>query len=51
MSLQRKWDFKRILILTFKPAVETAWQDDVTRHIDFVGWQFVCPGGKAIRRL
>jgi len=45
-ELAKKMGFKRILILTFKPAVETAWQDDISRHIDFEGWQFVCPGGK-----
>ncbi|MBQ2748033.1 MAG: restriction endonuclease, partial [Firmicutes bacterium] len=32
---------KRVLVLTFKPAVESAWQEDLMRHIDFDGWQFV----------
>ena len=33
--------FKRILILTFKPAVVSAWQEDLNSHIDFEGWQFI----------
>ena len=32
---------KRVLILTFKPAVESAWRDDLLHHRDFEGWQFV----------
>lgn len=34
-------NFKRILILTFKPAVQSAWQEDLARHRDFKGWQFI----------
>ena len=33
--------FQRVLILTFKPAVQTAWHEDLMTHIDFVGWQFI----------
>ena len=33
--------FKKILVLTFKPAVESAWQEDLARHVHFKGWQFV----------
>ena len=40
-ELAKKLDFKRILILTFKPAVESAWEDDLLSHIDFEGWQFI----------
>ena len=32
---------KRVLVLTFKPAVESAWRDDLLAHVDFDGWQFV----------
>lgn len=39
--LAKSMDFKRILVLTFKPAVESAWQEDLSHHIDFAGWQFV----------
>lgn len=34
-------DFKRVLILTFKPAVESAWSEDLMTHVDFEGWQFI----------
>lgn len=37
----RKMDLKRILVLTFKPAVESAWHEDLQTHIDFEGWQFI----------
>lgn len=40
-QLAKKMGFKRILVLTFKPAVETAWSDDLISHVDFEGWQFV----------
>ena len=40
-ELAKAMGFKRVLILTFKPAVESAWRDDLMRHIDFEGWQFV----------
>ena len=40
-QLAKAMDFKRVLVLTFKPAVESAWQEDLSHHIDFVGWQFV----------
>ena len=32
-------------MLTFKPAVQSAWEDDLKCHIDFKGWQFISPGG------
>lgn len=41
-ELAKKMGFKRILILTFKPAVQTAWREDLATHIDFEGWQFIC---------
>lgn len=40
-QLARKMNLKRILVLTFKPAVESAWRDDLVSHVDFGGWQFV----------
>lgn len=44
-QLAKQMDFKRIFILTFKPAVEQAWNEDLMNHIDFEGWQFISPGG------
>lgn len=40
-ELAKKLAAKRVLILTFKPAVESAWRDDLLHHRDFEGWQFV----------
>ena len=40
-QLARKMGFKRVLVLTFKPAVESAWREDLLTHVDFDGWQFI----------
>ena len=40
-QLAKKMGLKRVLILTFKPAVESAWEEDLLTHVDFEGWQFV----------
>jgi len=40
-QLAKRMGFKRILILTFKPAVQSAWKEDLSSHIDFEGWQFI----------
>lgn len=40
-ELAKKMGLKRILVLTFKPAVESAWADDLAHHVDFKGWQFI----------
>jgi hypothetical protein len=39
-QLARKMGFKKILVLTFKPAVENAWEEDLMLHKDFEKWQF-----------
>ena len=39
-QLAKKMKAKRVLVLTFKPAVEGAWRDDLLQHVDFEGWQF-----------
>lgn len=40
-QLAKKLDAKRVLVLTFKPAVEDAWQTDLETHIDFDGWRYL----------
>lgn len=40
-QLARKMKWTRLLVLTFKPAVESAWSDDLLHHTDFKGWQFI----------
>lgn len=40
-QLARKLGAKRVLVVTFKPAVEDAWQTDIESHVDFDGWQYM----------
>ena len=40
-QLAKKLQTKRVLVLTFKPAVEDAWQTDLENHRDFDGWQYM----------
>ncbi|CDF97825.1 Putative type III restriction system endonuclease [Avibacterium paragallinarum JF4211] len=40
-QLVKQMAWRRVLILTFKPAVKTAWQEDLQRHTDFTEWQFL----------
>lgn len=40
-QLAKKMGLSKILVLTFKPAVESAWREDLLTHIDFEGWQFI----------
>ena len=44
-QLALKMGWRKLLVLTFKPAVQSAWEDDLNCHIDFKGWQFIKPGG------
>ncbi len=39
-QLAKRMKAKRVLVLTFKPAVEDSWRDDLLRHRDFEGWQY-----------
>ena len=38
LALRMGWT--KVLVLTFKPAVKTAWEEDLLTHKDFEGWQF-----------
>ena len=40
-QLAKKLGTKRVLVVTFKPAVEDAWQTDLEAHVDFDGWQYL----------
>ncbi len=40
-QLAKKLNAKRVLVVTFKPAVEDAWQTDLENHKDFDGWQYL----------
>lgn len=40
-QLARRMGATRVLVVTFKPAVEDAWQTDLESHVDFNGWQYL----------
>lgn len=40
-QLAKKLGAKRMLVVTFKPAVEDAWRTDLESHADFDGWQYL----------
>lgn len=40
-QLARMLGAKRVLVVTFKPAVADAWQTDLESHADFDGWQYL----------
>ncbi len=42
LALEMGWT--KLLILTYKPAVEDSWRDGLERHQDFQGWQFIGKG-------
>lgn len=44
-KLAKEMGWKKILVLTFKPAVQNAWEEDLKNHIDFVEWQFLSRDG------
>jgi len=40
-QLAKKLGARRVLVVTFKPAVEDAWQTDLETHTDFDGWRYM----------
>ena len=44
-QLAKEMGWKRVLVLTFKPAVQSAWEDDLKSHVDFRQWQFISRDG------
>ncbi|MBL7035566.1 MAG: DEAD/DEAH box helicase family protein, partial [SAR324 cluster bacterium] len=44
-QLAKTMDWSKVLVLTFKPAVQSAWEGDLKNHIDFKNWQFISPNG------
>jgi len=39
-QLARRMGWKRVLVLTYKPAVRNAWRDDLVSHVDFADWVY-----------
>lgn len=40
-QLAKKLGARRVLVVTFKPAVEDAWRTDLESHVDFDGWHYL----------
>ena len=40
-QLAKRLGATKVLVVTFKPAVEDAWQHDLESHVDFDGWQYL----------
>ena len=49
LALKSNW--KKILVLTYKPAVQNAWEEDLTRHKDFSEWQFLSKDGLDFKQI
>ncbi len=45
-SLAKQMGFSKVLVLTFKPAVKNAWEEDLA-HKDFKEWQFISKDSKS----
>jgi hypothetical protein len=45
-QLARELGAKRVLVVTFKPAVEDSWKTDLETHVDFDGWKFLSKKNK-----
>ena len=45
-QLAKKLGAKRVLVVTFKPAVADAWQHDLESHADFDEWTYLSKGSE-----
>ena len=43
-QLAKKMGWTKVLVLTFKPAVQDSWRSDLQGHADFKAWQFIGKG-------
>ena len=50
-QLAKRMGWRKVLVLTFKPAVQSAWEEDLKCHVDFKGWQFISPGGLSYEKV
>lgn len=50
-QLMKKMSAKKVLILTFKPAVENQWREDLLTHKDFEGYQFSSKNYQPIEKI
>ena len=49
-QLARQLGWSKVLVLTYKPAVQTAWKDDLLGHVDFEGWKFLDRNSDPVER-
>lgn len=40
-KLAQEMVWTRILVLTYKPVVQSSWKEDLLTHVDFEAWRFV----------
>ncbi|MBS0646212.1 MAG: DEAD/DEAH box helicase family protein [Verrucomicrobia bacterium] len=50
-QLAKQMGWKKVLVLTFKPAVQSAWEEDLKTHVDFEGWQFISRNGLSFEQV
>ena len=43
-QLAKSMEWNRIMVLTYKPAVEREWRRELESHVDFQDWQFLGKG-------
>lgn len=44
-QLAKEMNWSKVLVLTFKPAVQNSWEEDLKSHVDFKDWQFISRKG------
>lgn len=40
-QIVKSLEAKRVLVITYKPAVNDSWREDLLSHVDFDGWDYV----------
>jgi hypothetical protein len=40
-KLAEEMNWKRVLVLTYMPAVQNSWKEDLLYHTDFENWEFI----------
>lgn len=45
-QLSKAMGWKRVIVLTYKPAAGAQWKIDLESHVDFEGWEFYGPGSE-----
>jgi hypothetical protein len=50
-QLAKKMGWTKVLVLTFKPVVQHAWEEDLESHVDFKGWQFIYKDNTNLKQI